>query len=78
MPKHVIVANDRHQEQRCYFLGYTDDGANGETRWTRDPWRARWIDASEAAVEVELLTAICPGYRVWSWSLELIDNPNLD
>jgi hypothetical protein len=78
MPKHVIVASDCHQMQCYYFLGYEDAGAVCETRWTLDPWRARWIDAAEAAVEVELLANLCPNYRLRSWSLEIIGNSNVD
>ncbi len=78
MPKHIIVASDRHLQQPFYFLGYKDDGACCEVRWTPDPWQARWIDAPEAAIEVELLATIIPDYRLRSWSLDLIGTSNGD
>jgi hypothetical protein len=78
MLKHVIVARHHGQMQRCYFLGYQDDGESFEARWTQDPWKACWIDAAEAVIEVELLTSLCPEYRLWSWSLDLIGTSNAD
>ena len=75
MSKHVILANDHHSTQLRYFLGYRDDGDFCEVLWTYDPWKARWIDAAEAAVEAELLAALCPSYRLQSCSLDTVGTP---
>jgi hypothetical protein len=78
MPKHIIVASSSGLMPPRYFLGYRDNGTFCEARWTHDPWQARWIDAAEAAAEVELLGTICPGYRLRSWSLDFIGTSDTD
>ena len=72
MPKQIIVASTSRLTQPCYFLGYEDDGSCCEALWTHDPWQARWIDAAEVKVEVELLAMICPDYCLQPWPLDLI------
>lgn len=75
MSKHVIAASDLPPAQVRYFLGYRDMGGYCEVLWTFDPWQARWIDAVEAAVETELLAALCPSYRMEAWSLDTVATP---
>jgi hypothetical protein len=72
MSKHIITASDLHPTQVRYFLGYKDDGEFYEVLWTFDPWQARWIDAAEAAVETDLLAALCPSYCLEAWSLDAV------
>ncbi|MBL6459121.1 hypothetical protein JMJ55_27740 [Belnapia sp. T6] len=74
MQKHVILADNIDSTQIRYFVGYKDDGGFCEAFWTFDPWRARWVDAVEAAVEVKLLATLCPNYQLKSCSLDVIGN----
>ncbi len=60
MPKHVIVASTPDQAPPCYLLGYRSDWEVNRSLWTLDPWRAAWVDADEAAVEIVLLASLHP------------------
>ncbi len=66
MPKHVIVASTADQATPCYFLGYRSDWEASQSLWTLDPWRAAWVDADEAAVEIVLLASLYPQCRLRS------------
>jgi hypothetical protein len=75
MSKHVILATEFDSTRIRYFLGYRDDRDVCEARWTADAWKARWIDAAEAAVEVKLLAEFYPGLHLKSWSLDTFRIP---
>jgi hypothetical protein len=80
MSKHIIAATDpSSQSPRTparYFVRYRDDGTNFEPVWTPDPWRASWIDAAEAELEVALLASLCPDTRIQSTSLSAVRSAN--
>jgi hypothetical protein len=80
MSKHIIAATDPTSQSVPtpvrYFLGYRDDGTAFEPVWTLDPWRASWIDAAEAELEVALLAALCPDARIQSTSLGTVRSAN--
>jgi hypothetical protein len=76
MPKHVIAASAGCLMQRRYFVGYRDEGASYEVRWSQDPWQALWIDTNEVKTEMELLATIYPEYSLQSWSLDVIGSSN--
>ncbi len=75
MPKHLIVASTLGQTPLRYFLGYRNDWAASEGLWTLDPWKAAWIEADEAAVEVILLGALYPHCHLQSWPLNTVGTP---
>jgi hypothetical protein len=75
MSKHVILATEAASTRIHYFLGFKDDWDAYEARWTPDPWKARWIDAAEAAIEVKLLAELYPGFQLKSWSLDTFRIP---
>lgn len=59
MAKQVIqVTGMDGAETPLYLLGYRDEGDAWETVWTQSRFHARWFDAEEAEVEVQLLLAV--------------------
>ncbi|GGC54567.1 hypothetical protein GCM10011504_36150 [Siccirubricoccus deserti] len=71
MGKRVIAA--RHPDARresFFFLGYRNDPLRSPPRWTRDRYRARWLDPDEAEVEVALLALQCFSHRIISEPLD--------
>jgi hypothetical protein len=78
MSKHVILATESSSTRIRYFLGYRDEGDVGDARWTADPWKAHWIDAAEAVIEVKLLAQLHPNLHLKSWSLDTFSIPKSD
>jgi hypothetical protein len=80
MSKHIIAATDPTSPSVPapvrYFVRYHDDGTNFEPVWTLDPWRASWIDAAEAELEVALLASLCPDAGIQSTSLGAVRSAN--
>ncbi|MBK1660155.1 hypothetical protein [Paracraurococcus ruber] len=65
MPKRVIEAVSLDGlTPPLYFLGYRDKGLRAECVWTPNRARARWFDADEAAVEVELIAPMVEPQRI--------------
>jgi len=63
--KRVIVARSAEAGRASYFfLGYREDPVRSFPRWTKDRYRARWLDADEAEVEVALLATQCASHRI--------------
>ncbi|MCO6416937.1 hypothetical protein JYK14_12305 [Siccirubricoccus sp. KC 17139] len=76
MGKRVIVARGADTVRTCYFfLGYRDDLGRSFPRWTKDRYRARWLDADEAEVEAKLLATLCQRYDICA---EPLSAPSLD
>lgn len=80
MSKHIITATDPTllsvPAPVRYFVRYRDDGTNFEPVWTLDPWRASWIDAAEAELEIALLAKFCPDAGIQSISLSAARSAN--
>jgi hypothetical protein len=69
--KRVIAARSADAKRESFFfLGYRDDPLRSFPRWTRDRFRARWLDADEAEVEVALLALQCLSHRIVSEPLD--------
>jgi hypothetical protein len=63
--KRVIVARSADATRISYFfLGYREDPVRSFPRWTKDRYRARWLDADEAEIEVALLATQCLNHRI--------------
>jgi hypothetical protein len=75
MSKHVILATESDSTRIHYFLGYRDDRDVYDARWTPDPWKARWIDAAEAVIEVNLLAELYPNLHLKAWPLDTFRIP---
>jgi hypothetical protein len=59
MSKRVIQAKAADPEKpELYLLGYRDDGEQWQAVWTISRSHARWFDAEEAEVEVQLLHSV--------------------
>jgi hypothetical protein len=80
MSKHIITAIDPSSQSVPtpvrYFVRYRDEGTSFEPVWTLDPWRASWIDAAEAELEVVLLASLCPDAGIRSTSLGAVRSAN--
>jgi len=67
MPKRVIeTASTDGLAPPLYFLGYRDQGQKWECAWTPTRARARWFDADEAEVEIQLLAPLVEPQRILS------------
>lgn len=67
MPKRVIeTVRIDGLSPPLYFLGYRDQGERSECVWTPNRARARWFDADEAEIEIDVIAPMVEPERVLS------------
>ena len=64
MAQHIIVVVNIEPEQFHYFFGYGNNNDHCNIPWTPNPWDARILDDDEISAEMNLLSFLCPGFRL--------------
>lgn len=64
MAQHIIIAFNVEPKNFQYFFGYGDNNDYCNVLWTSNPWDARIFDDDELSAELNLLSFLCPNFRL--------------